>query len=57
MKCPHCGEELEITCQPDSASYLQGMGKLSGETKMNRIWDTAERLAENAQYFTPRGSK
>ncbi len=48
MKCPHCNEEIELTFQPDSGSYLQGMGKLTAETKISRIWNTAENLASNA---------
>ena len=46
MKYPNCHEEIELTFQPDSGSYLQGMSKLASETKTNRIWDTAARLAE-----------
>lgn len=57
MKCPKCGEELEITMMPDTTGYLQGMGKLSAEYKTNRIWDTAERLAENAQFNIPAKSR
>ena len=48
MKCPHCNEEIEITWQPDSVSYHQEMGRLSLETKLSRIWNTAENLASNA---------
>jgi hypothetical protein len=50
MKCPHCDKDIDIIMQPDSASYLQGMSKLSSEYKTNRIWQTAESLAENAQF-------
>ena len=48
MKCPECGKEFELSWQPDSGSYLQGMGKLTAETKISRIWNTAENLASNA---------
>jgi hypothetical protein len=37
----------------DPTDYSKGMGKFTAESKMNRIWDTAMSLAENAQYFTP----
>ncbi len=57
MKCPHCKEEIEFSMQPDSASYLQGMSKISSEYKTNRIWQTAESLAENAQYNIPSKSR
>ena len=53
MKCPHCNEEIELTFQPDSGSYLQGMGKLSSEYKQSRIWQTAENLAETALIDIP----
>jgi hypothetical protein len=57
MKCPHCNEEIELTFQLDSGSYLQGMSKLASETKTNRIWNTAARLAENAQFNIPSKSR
>jgi hypothetical protein len=57
MKCPHCNEELEITYQPDATGYLQGMGKLTAESKTNRIWQTAESLAESAQFNIPAKSR
>ena len=57
MKCPHCGEELEITWQPDTTGYLQGMGKLSSEYKTTRIWNTAENLATNAFLDTKAGAR
>jgi hypothetical protein len=57
MKCPNCHEEIEITMLGDPTDYQKGMGKLTAESKMNRIWDTAARLAENAQYFVPAKSR
>ena len=57
MKCPHCNEEIELTFQPDSASYLQGMSKLSSEYKTNRIWQTAENLATSAFLDIPSKSR
>ena len=53
MKCPECGKELEISWQPDTNGYLQGMGKLSSEYKQSRIWQTAESLAETALIDIP----
>jgi hypothetical protein len=57
MKCPHCGEELEVTWQPDTTGYLQGMGKLTTESKNNRIWQTAENLATSALLDIPSKSR
>ena len=57
MKCPKCGEELEITMMPDTTGYLQGMGKISSEYKTNRIWQTAENLASNAFLDIPSKSR
>jgi len=57
MKCPYCDREIEILMQPDSASYLQGMSKLSSEYKTNRIWQTAQNLAESAQFDIPAKSR
>ena len=57
MKCPNCHEEIELTFQPDSGSYLEGMSKLASETKTNRIWSTAENLATNAQFNIPARSR
>ena len=53
MKCPHCNQEIDIVMQPDTTGYLQGMGKLSSEYTKNRIWQTAESLAVNAQFDVP----
>ena len=53
MKCPECGKELEISWQPDTNGYLQGMGKLSSEYKQSRIWQTTENLAETALIDIP----
>ena len=55
MKCPHCDSEIEII--PDTTGYLQGISKLSSEYKTNRIWQTAEQLAENAQFNIPTKSR
>ena len=57
MKCPHCNEEIEITWQPDTTGYLQGMGKISSEYKTNRIWQTAENLASSAFLDIPSKSR
>lgn len=53
MKCPYCKEEIEITMFGDPTDYSKGMGKLTSEYKINRVWQTAESLAENAQFNIP----
>jgi hypothetical protein len=57
MKCPYCDRDIEITTMPDTAGYLQGMGKIGSAYKTTRIWDTAMSLAENAQYYAPTKSR
>lgn len=57
MKCPYCGKDIDITMTPDSDSYLKGISKLSSEYKTNRIWQTAENLAESAQFNIPTKSR
>lgn len=57
MKCPYCEKDIDITMTPDTTGYLQGISKLSSEYKTNRIWQTAEQLAENAQFNIPSKSR
>jgi len=48
MKCPECGKDISIEILGDPTDYSKGMGKLTSEYKVNRIWQTAENLATSA---------
>ena len=58
MKCPHCDREIELEkITYSDPEYSKGVARLTAEAKTNRIWQTAENLATNAQFEIPSKSR